>query len=151
MMSVNILGSSGSFSHYVNNEYVYPKFATSSTNLTSKVTKFGDVTTGDWKVLSNDDPLRTFGIRDLSSGQSKSILLSNENNQIRHHFGHPLKIAALHGTKFICHLGDICRLGAENDARTHYYHDIVLNNKFIAGLAIHSVLNMTQQKIYRYL
>ena len=45
-----------------------------------------------------------------------------------------MKIAALHGTKFTCPVGDICRMGAENEARTHFYQSIVLNNRFIAGL-----------------
>ena len=133
-MSVNIFGSSGTFSQGVNSGYVDQKFATLSTNLTSKVNKSGDIISGDLKLLANNDPLRTFGVSDLSSGQSMSLLLGNEDNQIRHNFGHPLKIAALHGTKFTCPLGDICRLGAENDARTHFYHDIVLNNRFVAGV-----------------
>ena len=133
-MSVNIFGSSGTFSHGVNNAYVDQKFTTLSTNLTSKVNKSGDIISGDLKLLTNDDPLRTFGVSDLSSGKSMSLLLGNEDNQIRHNFGHPLKIAALHGAKFTCPLGDICRLGAENDARTHFYHDIVLNNRFVAGV-----------------
>jgi len=132
-MSVNIFGSSGSFSYYVNNEYVDQKFITLSTNLTSKVNKSGDIISGDLKLLASEDSLRTFGVSDLSSGKSMKLLLGNEDNQIRHNFGHPLKIAALHGTKFTCPLGDICRLGAENDARAHFYHDIVMNNKFVAG------------------
>ena len=61
-------------------------------------------------------------------------MLGNDNNQIRHNFGHPLIIAALRGTKFTCHVRDICRMGAENDARLHFYQDIVLKNRFIAWL-----------------
>ncbi len=133
-MSVNIFGSSGSFSYYVNNEYVDQKFITLSTNLTSKVNKSGDIISGDLKLLASEDSLRTFGVCDLSSGQSMKLLLGNEDNQIRHNFGHPLKIAALHGTKFTCPLGDICKMGAENDARAHFYHDVVMNNKFVAGV-----------------
>jgi len=133
-MSVNIFGSSGKFLHDVNNGYVDQKFTTLSTNLTSKVNKSGDIMSGDLKLLANDDPLRTFGVSDLSSGQSMSLLLGNEDNQIRHNFGHPLKIAALYGTKFTCPVGDVCKMGAENDARTHFYQDIVLNNKYVADV-----------------
>jgi len=134
-MSVNIFGSSGSsFSHDANSRYVDQKFTTLSTNLTSKVNKAGDVISGDLKLLVDNDSLRIFGVSDLSSGKSMSLLLGDEDNQIRHNFGHPLKIAALHGTKFTCPEGDICRLGAENDVRMHVYQDIVMNNKFIANL-----------------
>ena len=133
-MSVNIFGSSGTFLHGVNSGYVDQNIASSSTNLTSKVNKSSDILSGDLKLLANEDPLRKFVVGDLSSGKSLSLLLGNENNQIRHNFGHPLKIAALHGTKFTCPVGDICRLGAENDARAHFYHDFVLNNNFVAGV-----------------
>ena len=133
-MSVNIFGSSGTFSQGVNNGYVDQKFTTLSTNLTSKVNKSGDIISGDLKLLANNDPLRTFGVSDLSSGQSVSLLLGNEDNQIRHNFGHPLKVAALYGTKFTCPIGDICKMGAVTDARAHFYQDIVMNNKFVAGL-----------------
>ena len=131
-MSVNIFGSSGTILNDVNNRYVDQKFTTLSINLTSKVNKSGDIISGD--LLANDDPLQTFRVCDLSSGQSMSLLLGNEDNQIRYNFGHPLKIAALYGTKFTCPVGDICRMGAVNDARTHFYQDIVLNNRFVAGL-----------------
>ena len=56
-MSVNIFGSSGTFSHGVNSGYVDQKFATLSTNLTSKVNKSGDIISGDLKLLANNDPL----------------------------------------------------------------------------------------------
>ena len=62
-MSVNVLGSSGTFSHTgINNGYVDQKFTTLSTNLTSKVNKSGDIISGDLKLLANDDPLRIFGV-----------------------------------------------------------------------------------------
>ena len=133
-MSVDIFGSSGTFPHDVNIEYVDQKFTTLSTNLTSKVNKSGDNISGDLKLLLNDDTLRTFGVSDLSSGKSMSFLLGNEDNQIRLNFGHSLKIAAFCGTKFTCPKGDICKMGTENDARTYFYQDIVLNNNYIAAV-----------------
>ena len=133
-MSVIVFGSSRLSFNGENNTHVDQKFTTLSTNVASKVDKSGDILTGDLKLKANGDPPRTFGVCDLSSGQSTSLLLGNEDNQIRHNFGHPLKIAALHGSELTCPLGDICRLGAENDARIHFYHDNVLNNKFVAGV-----------------
>jgi len=133
-MSVNVFGSGGTFSYDVNTAYVDQKFSTLSTNVALKVDKNGDVVSGDLTLLLNDDSLRTFGVSDLSGDKSMSLLLGNYDNQIRHNFGHPLKIAASYGTKFTCPLGDICKMGAQNDARTHFYQDIVMNNKFVAGV-----------------
>ena len=107
-MSVNTFGSSGQFSHSnvkFNNRYVDQKFTTLSTNLTSKVNKAGDTISGDLKILINDDPLRTFGVSDIGTGKSMSLLLGNLDNQIRHNFGRPLKKAAAYGTKFTCPRG----------------------------------------------
>jgi len=73
---------------------------------------------GDLTLLVNDDQQRTFGVSDLSSGKGVSLLLGDLINQIRHNYGHPLKIAAAYGTKFTCPVGDICRMGAENDVRS---------------------------------
>jgi len=133
-MSVNIFGSSGTFSHDVNSHYADQKFTTLSSNLTSKVNKSGDTVSGDLTLLVNDDSIRTFGVSDLSSGKSMSLLLGDQNNQIRHNYGNPLKIAAANGTKFTCPQGDICRMGAENDIRAHFFQDIIMNNKYIARL-----------------
>ena len=120
-MSVNIFGSSGTSFNGGSNTYVDQKFTTLSTNLASKVDKSGDIISGDLKLLANDDPLRTFGVSDLSSGKSMSLLRGNQDNRIRHNHGHPLKIAALRGTKFTCPLGDICKIGSENYARIQCY------------------------------
>jgi len=131
-MSVNIYGSSETFSHDVNKHYVDQKFTTLSSNLTSKVNKSGDTMAGDLTLLVNDDQQRTFGVSDLSSGKGVSLLLGDLINQIRHNYGHPLKIAAAYGTKFTCPNGDICRMEAENDVTTHFYQDVIRNNKYIA-------------------
>ena len=100
-----------------------------------KVLKTGDTMTGDLNITLNSDELRTFGVRGVdSAGKAMTLLLGNTDNQIRHNFGHPIKVAALHGTMFSCSLGDICRMGAMNDPRAYFFKDIVMNNKFIAGL-----------------
>jgi hypothetical protein len=134
-MSVNIFGSSGQFSHGgSNNRYVDQKFTTLSTNLVSKVNKSGDTISGDLKILINNGPLRTFGVSDIGTGKSMSLLLGNLDNQIRHNFGHPLKIAAANGTKFTCPAGDTCQMGVQNDARAIFFKDIMMNENSITGL-----------------
>jgi len=77
-----------------------------------KVLKNGDTMTGDLNIILNNDDQQTFGVRGVDScGKAMALLLGNIDNQIRHNFGHPIKVAALHGTMFSCSLGDICRMG----------------------------------------
>jgi hypothetical protein len=127
-MSVNIFGSSGKSSSSVNKRYVDQKFTTLSTNLASKVNKSGDCMTGDLNILLNGDKLRTFGVSDMTTGKSVSLLLGDDLNQIRHHYGHAIKIGALHGLKVTCPTGEVCRMGSKIDA------NILMNNNFIKQL-----------------
>jgi len=100
-----------------------------------KVLKNGVTMTGDLNIILNNDELRTFGVRGVDSvGKAMALLLGNVDNQICHNFGHPIKVAPLHGTMFSFSLADICRMGAINDSRAHFFKDIVMNNKYIAGL-----------------
>jgi len=100
-----------------------------------KVLKTGDTMTGDLNFILSNDELRKFGVKGVDSdGRAMALLLGNIDNQIRHNFGHPIKVAASHGTMFSCTLGDICRMGALNDPRAHFFKDIVMNNKCIPGL-----------------
>jgi hypothetical protein len=118
----------------VNKRYVDQKFTTLSTNLASKVNKSGDSLTGDLKILLNDDTLRTFGVGDLASGKSVSLLLGNVDNQVRHNFGYAWKLIASYGFKFFCAAGEICRMGAFNDARAVFFQNISMNNNSITDL-----------------
>jgi len=75
--------------------------------------------TGDLNIILNNDDLRTFGVRGVdSAGKAMALLLRNIDNQIRHNFGHPIKVAALHGTMFSCSLGDICRMSPKMSSET---------------------------------
>jgi hypothetical protein len=134
-MSVNIFGSSGGDGKIeVDKKYVDQKFTTLSSNLATKVNRSGDTISGDLNILVHGDKSRTFGITDINTGQSVSLLLGNTDNQVRHNFGQPIKIAASYGTKFTCPAGDVCRLGVQTDARARFLKDIIMNNNFITGL-----------------
>ena len=134
-MSVNIFGSSGeNVSSGSNNKYVDQKFKTLSANLATKVNKTGDTISGNLNILLNDEGLRTFGVSDIDTGKSVSLLLGNINNQIRHNFDHAIKIAATHGTKFTCEAGVICRLGTQTSCRAQFYNDINMNGHSITKL-----------------
>jgi len=57
-----------------------------------------------------------------------SLLLGNVDNQLRHNFGHPLKLTGAFGMKLSCSGGDVCRMGTQNDARARFLKDVVMNN-----------------------
>ena len=98
------------------------------TLMVSKVNKSGDELSGDLKILLNEDKLRSFGVTDINAGKSVSLLLGDVNNQIRHNYGHPIKIAASHGLNFTCSAGKTCQLGTETDP------SLLMNKNFIKGL-----------------
>src|SRR5271157_2858289 len=143
-MSVDIFGSSGVSiaSSSLTNKYVDQKFNTLSTNLATKVDKAGDSISGNLDILMNDERLRTFGVSDIDTGKSVSLLLGNIDNQIRHNFDHAIKIAATHGTKFTCEAGDICRLGTQTSSRAQFFNDINMN-----GTALLSCVILIQLKM----
>ena len=96
--------------------------------LHSKVNKAGDNVSGDLKILLDEDTLRSFGVTDISAGKSVSLLMGDVDNQIRHNFGHPIKLAATHGVSFTCSAGKICQLGTETGA------NLLMHKNFIKGL-----------------
>ena len=123
-MSVNIFGTARGNKISENDQ----KFKTLSLNLTSKLDKSGGNVDGDLKMLLNGDEIRTFGVSDISSDKSVSFLLGDVENQIRHNYGHAIKIAASHGVKFTSPGGEICQIGTQHDAnlsmRNNYIKDL---------------------------
>ena len=95
---------------------------------TTKVSKSGDTITGDLKLLLNDDNIRTFGVGDITIGKSVSLQLGDSLNQIRHNFGHALKIGAVNSVKVTCPVGEVCRMGTLNSK------NIQMNDNFITNL-----------------
>src|SRR5580698_4266048 len=135
-MSVNIFGSSGGEgeSSGTNTKCVDQKFATLTTNLATKVNKAGDTISGDLNIVLEKDNLRTFGVTDIKTEKTVSLLLGNIDNQIRHSFGHPLEITGGYGIKFGCTAGNICQLGSENNSKAQFLTDIVMNDNCISNL-----------------
>ena len=134
-MSVNIFGSSIRDRLFGSNRtYVDKKFAILSTNLATKIDKSGDTVSGDLNIELNENNVRTFGVSDIGVGKSVSLLLGNTDNQIRHNFGYPIKIAATCGTKFTCPAGDVCRLGGQTSAKAKFLTSIGMNDNFISNL-----------------
>src|SRR5580698_8543359 len=135
-MSVNIFGSrgDGGESAGVNIKCVDQKFATLTTNLATKVNKAGDTISGDLNIVLEKDNLRTFGVTDIKTEKTVSLLLGNIDNQIRHNFGHPIEITGGYGIKFGCTAGTICQLGSETNSKAQFLTDIIMNNNCISNV-----------------
>jgi hypothetical protein len=135
-MSVSRFGSSSKNQAFdnVDKNYVDQKFVALSTNLALKVNKIGDTLTGDLYLSFKDDNERSFGIKDITEGKSISLLLGDYAHQIRYNYGHPMKFAAVHGYRFTSSCGDVCKLGGSDSTNSHFYNDIIMNDKCISDL-----------------
>ena len=117
-MSVNKFGAGlKSVSGTIDTSYVDKKL---KALLHSKVDKAGDL-----KILLDEDALRSFGVSDIKAGKSFSLLLGNVDNQIRHNFGHAIKVHAVHGVNVICSAGKTCQLGTETDSNIHMHRNFI--------------------------
>ena len=136
-MSVNIFGSSGAASNVVTDaskKYVDEKFKTLSTNLRTKVDKFGDTISGNLNILvEHDESKRTFGVPNISTGKTVIFYLGDAKNMIYHTFGDPMEMSASRGLKFSTPDGNVCHLGGDS-TKSLFYNDIVMNDKFITDL-----------------
>jgi len=128
---VSIFGQGSNEIDFVDSDFATKQHVDLTIEMSSgdKVSKSGSVMTGDLLLNVGTDTLRTLGCNDLNESEQFTLLLGDLNNQIRHNFGHSIKIAAVHGTKFTCPKGDIWRMGADDDVRTHLYQDVIMNNE----------------------
>ena len=136
-MSVSRFGTSSKNQSFenVDKNYVNQKFMTLSSNLATKVDKIGDTLTGNLYFSCEMMKNRTFGVKDISEGKSVSLSFRRDwAHEIRYNYGHPIKFAAIHGYKFTSSCGDVCKLGGSDSTNSHFYNDIVMNDKCISDL-----------------
>jgi len=109
--------------------------ATKSYADTNKVSKSGDVMTGDLSISVGASLLRTLGCNDLSDSKGFAVLLGSDTNQIQCQLNTPVTLQTTNG--FLCrHAGrDVMRLGIDaDDPRIHAHTDIVMNQNYIGKL-----------------
>ena len=135
-MGVSIFGGGEAGDRKISHDkfYIDHKFKTLSANLALKLNKSGDQMTGDLKFLLSHDKLRTFGVTDIKTGQSVSLLLGDQLNQIRHSFGHSLKIDTQHGLKIISPHGEMLQIGTQNNASAIFFSDVIMRDFSIKEL-----------------
>src|SRR5271165_2724032 len=98
----------------------------------SKVSKSGDTMTGDLNILFSENNARTFVVSDISAGKSVSLLLGNNDNQIKHEFNSPLKIISANGTVIANGTENTCLFGADNT--TLFKGDVSLDSHKLTHL-----------------
>src|SRR5271170_7318209 len=99
----------------------------------SKVSKSGDTMSGDLNILLSDNNIRTFGVSDIRAGKMVSLLLGNNDNQIKHEFNSPLKIISANGIVIANGTENTCLFGADNT--TLFKGDVSLDGHKLTHLS----------------
>src|SRR6218665_4000959 len=115
--------------HLTNKKYVDDRDAL-------KVSKAGDIMTGNLLLRVGSSHSILLGCRDLNGNKTFIIHLGNPLNKIQCWSNNPIALISTHG--FLFKLGDnIIRFGkSSSDLRTHVYQDIVMNEKHIVDLHV---------------
>ena len=113
--------------HLTNKKYVDDRDAL-------KVSKAGDIMTGNLLLRVGSGHMIALGCRDLNGNKTFIIHLGNQLNKIQCWTNNPIALISTHG--FLFKLGDnIIRFGkSSSDIRIHVYQDIVMNEKHIVDL-----------------
>src|SRR6218665_561687 len=113
--------------HLTNKKYVDDRDAL-------KVSKAGDIMTGNLLLREGSGHMIALGCRDLNGNKTFIIHLGNQLNKIQCWINNPITLKSTHG--FLFKLGDkIIRFGKSfSDIRIHAYQDIVMNEKHIVDL-----------------
>lgn len=99
---------------------------------TTKVSKSGDIMTGDLSLNVGSSLLRTLGCKDLSGSKGFAVLLGSDTNQIQCQLNTPVTLQTTDG--FLCKRGghDVMRFGvSSDDPRIYAFQDLVMNHNFI--------------------
>src|SRR6218665_1892795 len=113
--------------HLTNKKYVDDRDAL-------KVSKAGDIMTGNLLLRVGSSHGVLLGCRDLNGNKTFIRHLGNQLNKIQCWTNNPIALISTHG--FLFKLGDnIIRFGKSfSDIRIHVYQDIVMNEKHIVDL-----------------
>ena len=114
--------------HLANKKYVDEQDAT-------KVSKTGDVVTGNLLLIFGGDRTRTMGCKDLRGNKQFQLFLGSMTNKIQCQMNGPITLQTTDG--FLCKQGenDIIRFGkSSTDRRIELYQNITMNEKYIVDL-----------------
>jgi hypothetical protein len=101
----------------------------------SKVSKSGDVMTGDLVLSAGTANVRLFGCNNLTGVQGFNIYLGSFTNLILCAIGQPIMMLTDNGFLVKCNTNNVVKFGTSaSDLRTNFYQDVVMNNNYIANL-----------------
>jgi hypothetical protein len=117
----------------------------------NKVSKTGDIMTGDLITNTGSGPVRNIGCDDLSSGTNTfNVLMGNSQNKITYSPSvGPIVTNALNGMIINQNGTDVMRIGkGGSDTRIDVYKDLLLNQNFISDVKDPSLDKDAVTKIY---
>src|SRR5688572_25656009 len=100
-----------------------------------RVSKTGDVVTGNLFLSTGSDRTRTMGCKDVLGKKQFVLLLGSLTNKMQCQLDNPITLQTTDG--FLCKLGnqDIIRFGkSSTDRRIELYQNIMMNEKYIVNL-----------------
>src|SRR6218665_426748 len=114
-----------------------------------KVSKAGDIITGNLLLRLGSSNAILFGCRDWNGNKTFIIHLGNSLNRIQCWINNPITLISTHG--FLFKLGDnIIRFGkSSSDIRIYAYQDIMMNEKHIVDL--HDPVNVQDAATKNYI
>lgn len=114
-------------------DVVTKQYADNADNL--RILKSGDTMTGDLVLNIGESTVRQLGCNDLTAGKSFNLLLGSANDQLVCTPENKTHLNTTNGFHIKCNNNPVATFGLTSaDCRTQFYQDIVLNNKFVAGL-----------------
>ena len=117
----------------------------------SKVSRTGDVMTGNLLLSAYDDSNRIIGCTDLVIDNSFSILLGTSRNKLYFVFKHqePVTLQTNHGFLVKAGNDDVCRLGTADDSPEIVFHKVIrMNSNRITNLPEPILPHEVANKIY---
>ena len=101
----------------------------------TKVSKAGDVVTGDLTLSIDNDERRLLGCQDLTPGKSFSFLLGDAMNRLWYVLREPITMETTHGFLIKVKGDDICKIGTGLNPQTiEFFTDIRMNLNRISNL-----------------
>ena len=94
----------------------------------TKVSKAGDVMTGDLTLSIDNDERRLLGCQDLTPGKSLSFLLGDAMNRLWYVLREPITVEATNGFLVKVKGEDICKIGTGLNPQTiEFFTDVRMN------------------------
>jgi len=116
----------------------------------TKVSKSGDVVSGDLLISAIGDENRIVGCRDLNNNRSFSVLLGTLTNKLYFMYlpQQPVTLETDHGFLVKAGNDDVCQLGTADDPEIVFHKVLRMNSNAITNLPIPTLPHEAASKLY---